>query len=61
LLDRVGEEGSDFLQECTVDAGGERWSFEIDPFARHCLLRGSDRFDYLLQAGAMIAAYEARA
>jgi 3-isopropylmalate/(R)-2-methylmalate dehydratase small subunit len=61
LLEMDGEEVTVDLQECTVDAGGERWSFEIDPFARHCLLRGLDRFDYLLQAGAMIAAYEARA
>jgi 3-isopropylmalate/(R)-2-methylmalate dehydratase small subunit len=60
LLEMDGEEVTVGLEDCTVDAGGERWSFEIDPFARHCLLRGQDRLDYLLQAEPMIAAYEER-
>ena len=60
LLDMDGEQVTVDLEECTVAAGDERWSFEIDPFARHCLLRGLDRFDYLLQAEAAIAAYEER-
>jgi 3-isopropylmalate/(R)-2-methylmalate dehydratase small subunit len=61
LLEMDGAQVTVDLEECTVDAGDERWSFEIDPFARHCLLRGLDRFDYLLQAEPMIAAYEERA
>ena len=60
LLQMDGEQVAVDLEECIVDAGGERWSFEIDPFARHCLLRGLDRFDYLLQAEAAIASYEER-
>jgi 3-isopropylmalate/(R)-2-methylmalate dehydratase small subunit len=40
------------------DGSVERWPFEIDPFARHCLLRGLDRFDFLVQAEDAIAAYE---
>jgi 3-isopropylmalate/(R)-2-methylmalate dehydratase small subunit len=60
LLKMDGEDVTVDLEECSVDAGAERWSFEIDPFARHCLLRGLDRFDYLLQVEPMISAYEER-
>lgn len=42
--------------------GGERnWPFHIDPFARHCLLQGLDRFEFLNQAEKAIAAYEENA
>ena len=60
LLDMDGEQVTVDLEECTVAAGDERWSFEIDPFARHCLLRGLDRLDYLLQALPAITEYEER-
>ena len=34
------------------------WPFSIDPFARHCLLRGLDRFEFLNQAEDAIVAFE---
>jgi 3-isopropylmalate/(R)-2-methylmalate dehydratase small subunit len=38
---------------------GVRYSFRIDPFARHCLLEGVDQLGYLLSREAEIAAFEA--
>jgi len=60
LLQMDGEQVTVDLEECTVTAGDKRWSFEIDPFARHCLLRGLDRLDFLRQAEPSITAYEER-
>ena len=62
LLEMDGEHVTVDLQRRTVSAAGDAdsWPFEIDPFARHCLLRGLDRFDYLAQAEPMITAYEGR-
>ena len=37
---------------------GQRVSFEIEAFARHCLLEGVDELGYLLSRGADIEAYE---
>ena len=34
-------------------------SFEVDPFARHCLLNGVDQLGFLLERQAAIEAYEA--
>jgi 3-isopropylmalate/(R)-2-methylmalate dehydratase small subunit len=53
--------------EATVDLAaslltlpdGERVAFEVDPFARRCLLDGADPLDLLLAQGAAIAAWEA--
>jgi 3-isopropylmalate/(R)-2-methylmalate dehydratase small subunit len=39
-------------------AGGRGIAFEIDPFARECLLQGVDEIGYVLQQGAAIAAFE---
>lgn len=63
LLQMDGEEITVDLEQCTVsvratDGAEQSWTFSIDPFARHCLLRGLDRFDYLNQAEDAIAAYE---
>lgn len=65
LLQMDGEEISVDLEQCKVtvssnDGGTQDWPFTIDPFARHCLLRGLDRFDFLDQAEDAITAYEAR-
>jgi 3-isopropylmalate/(R)-2-methylmalate dehydratase small subunit len=38
---------------------GEQIGFEIDPFARECILAGVDELGYLLQRTEMIDAYEA--
>jgi len=63
LLQMDGEEITVDLEDCEVtvrasDGTEQRWPFSIDPFARHCLLRGLDRFDFLEQAEDAIAAYE---
>lgn len=65
LLQMDGEEITVDLEQCNVIVraadGAERiWSFSIDPFARHCLLRGLDRIDFLSQAEDAITAYEER-
>lgn len=38
----------------------DRWSFDMDPFRKHCLVEGKDDVDITLQSGAAIDAYEAR-
>lgn len=63
LLQMDGEEITVDLEQCRVtvratDGAEQNWAFTIDPFARHCLLRGLDRFDFLNQAEDAIAAYE---
>jgi 3-isopropylmalate/(R)-2-methylmalate dehydratase small subunit len=63
LLQMDGEEISIDLEQCKVfvranDGAEQSWSFSIDPFARHCLLRGLDRLNYLDQAEDAIAAFE---
>ncbi len=63
LLQMDGEEITVDLEQCTVsvvasDGARQSWSFSIDPFARHCLLHGQDRLDFLDQADAAIRAYE---
>ena len=60
LLQMDGMEITVDLQACEVTAGEQRFSFEIDSFARHCLLRGMDRLDFLLQAGSDIQDFEDR-
>lgn len=37
----------------------DRFSFEIDPFRKHCLMNGLDEIGITLQMGDKIAAYEA--
>lgn len=39
---------------------GDRETFEVDPFARHCLLEGVDSLGFLLSRGSAIDAYEQR-
>jgi len=63
LLQMDGEEITVDLEQCrvrvrTADGAEQSWAFSIDPFARHCLLRGLDRFDFLNQAEDAIVAYE---
>ncbi len=63
LLQMDGQEITVDLEQCRVlvsaaDGGEQSWPFTIDPFARHCLLRGLDRFEFLVQANDAITAYE---
>ncbi|MFK8014108.1 MAG: 3-isopropylmalate dehydratase small subunit [Gammaproteobacteria bacterium] len=39
--------------------GGKQVAFELDPFARHCLMNGIDQLGFLLSQEEAIAAYEA--
>ncbi len=64
LLDIVAEmphrEWTVDLAEQTVTLPtGDRFSFEVDPFARTCLLQGVDELGYILSFAENIAAYEA--
>ena len=38
----------------------DRWTFEMDPFRKHCLVEGKDEVDITLQSGEAIRAYEDR-
>lgn len=47
------------LQQCKVITGNnDEFSFEIDGFARYCLLNGMDRLDFLLAEQPAIKKYE---
>lgn len=46
------------LEQQTVKAGDKTYSFEIDPFRRHCLLNGLDNIGLTLQHEEAITAYE---
>ncbi len=63
LMQMDGEDITVDLEQCrvtvkAVDGAEQSWPFSIDPFARHCLLRGLDRFEFLNQAEDAIAAFE---
>jgi len=64
LMQMDGEEITVDLDTCTVsartaDGVTQTWPFSIEPFARHCLMRGLDRFEFLKQAEDAITAFEA--
>lgn len=40
--------------------GARNVAFELDPFARHCLMNGIDQLGYLLQQEAKITEFESR-
>src|SRR5690606_15618473 len=54
--------------ELTIDVRGQfialpdggRIPFQLEPFARHCLLNGVDQLGYLLQNADAVSAYEQR-
>ena len=49
------------LEAQTVTApGGESFKFDIDPFAKHCLLNGLDEIGLTLEHAEKIKAFEAR-
>ena len=50
------------LEHCTVTTPfQDRFTFEIDPFRRHCLLEGLDEVGLTMERQDAIAAYEAKA
>jgi 3-isopropylmalate/(R)-2-methylmalate dehydratase small subunit len=60
LLSRPGEEVVIDLESQTLSCEGGRRSarFAIDPFARYCLLNGTDELGFLLSQQEAIAAFE---
>ncbi len=60
LLEHPGSEVTVDVEQTQIEFGsGRQVAFELDPFARHCLLTGVDPLGYLLQQEPAIAAYEA--
>jgi 3-isopropylmalate/(R)-2-methylmalate dehydratase small subunit len=61
LLDHPGVELSIDVAEGYIELpDGGRFTFELEPFARHCLLSGVDQLGFLLQHEVEIAAFESR-
>jgi 3-isopropylmalate/(R)-2-methylmalate dehydratase small subunit len=50
----------DLESQTVSDSSGHAFTFEIDPFVRHCLLNGLDSIGLTLQHRADIDAFEAR-
>ena len=49
------------LERQTVTApGGESFEFDIDPFAKHCLMNGLDEIGLTLRHAEKITAFEAK-
>ena len=49
------------LEDMYVECNGKRYSFELDPFYRHCLLNGLDSIDLTLEHNDAILQYERQA
>ncbi len=59
LLAMDGQELTVDLEACEVRTpDGDRYPFDIDGFARYCLLNGMDRLDFLLDQDEHIRNYE---
>jgi 3-isopropylmalate/(R)-2-methylmalate dehydratase small subunit len=61
-LDAVAHHDAEFtvdLENQTVTAENVAFDFQIDPFARTCLLEGIDDLEYILKHEKEIAAFEA--
>jgi 3-isopropylmalate/(R)-2-methylmalate dehydratase small subunit len=61
LLEQPGIElRIDVREQFVALPDGSRIAFELEPFAKHCLLNGVDQLGYLLQQADAITAYEQR-
>ncbi len=59
LLESPGEEVTINLETQTIRFAGDWQSvFEVDPFARHCLLEGIDPLGFILKQVSSIRSYE---
>jgi len=59
LLEHPGIELTVDVAGCFVELpDGGRFTFELEPFAKHCLLSGVDQFGFLLQHAADITRFE---
>ena len=50
----------DLERQTVTTPGGESFKFEIDPFAKHCLVNGLDEIGLTLQHAEQIKAFEAK-
>ena len=50
----------DLERQTVTTPGGESFKFEIDPFAKHCLMNGLDEIGLTLQRAEQIKAFEAK-
>ena len=50
----------DLERQTVTTPGGESFKFEIDPFAKHCLMNGLDEIGLTLQHAEKIRAFEAK-
>ena len=50
----------DLERQTVATPGGESFKFEIDPFAKHCLMNGLDEIGLTLQHAEQIKAFEAK-
>jgi len=50
----------DLERQTVTTPGGENFSFDIDPFAKHCLLNGLDEIGLTLEQADKIRAFEAK-
>jgi 3-isopropylmalate/(R)-2-methylmalate dehydratase small subunit len=50
----------DLERQTVTTPGGENFKFEIDPFAKHCLVNGLDEIGLTLQHVEQIKAFEAK-
>lgn len=48
----------DVAAGCITTTDGQRFTFDIDPFARHCLLEGLDPLGFIQQHGEAITTFE---
>jgi len=60
VAERPGVRLSVDLDRQVVEWPSGGCAFEVDPFARHCLLRGVDEIGYVLRQEAAISAFEQR-
>src|SRR5260221_9131961 len=61
LLEHPGIELSIDVEQGFIELpDGGRFTFELEPFARHCLLSGVDQLGFLVQHEAEIAAFETK-
>jgi 3-isopropylmalate/(R)-2-methylmalate dehydratase small subunit len=59
LIDNPGIElDIDIAAQTIALPDGRRFTFALEPFAKHCLLAGVDQLGFLLQHEAQIAAFE---
>jgi 3-isopropylmalate/(R)-2-methylmalate dehydratase small subunit len=50
----------DLERQSVTTPGGESFKFEIDPFAKHCLMNGLDEISLTLQHAEQIKVFEAK-